>query len=163
MSGVSIEAFMVFLSLKNVDQVPALDRDRCDVVNVVLTLFFMIWRVWNFEFLLISCVVHLHEAELRKAMFITNSIKTKTPDLNSYRTFARSPWVNLGEPRLLDDIFLHSLLNMSIPLGSLFLPQLHHFERPHYSTDRDSERIKSHKLAHVTIKFEFEAYFRLTH
>ena len=91
-------------------------------MNVILTLFFMIWRVWNFEFLLISCVVDLHKAELGKAVFITNSVETETPDLNSDRTLARPPWVDLGEPRLLDDVFLHGLLHMGVSLGSLLLP-----------------------------------------
>ena len=91
-------------------------------MNIVLTLFFMIWRVWNFEFLLISCVVHLHEAELGKAVFITNSVETKTPHLNSNGTLAGPPWIDLREPRLLYDIFLHGLLDMGVPLGSLLLP-----------------------------------------
>ena len=159
----SIETFMVFLSLEDVDEVSSLNRNTCDIMDFILSFLLVIWWIWNLKVLLVSLVIYTHESELRKAMFETDAIKPDWSNLNSDGTFSRSSWVDLWEMRFFYDKFSHGFLCVSISLACLFLSQLCDLEWPQNSSNWNSQRIKSHELAVMTVKFKFDTDFRLSH
>lgn len=110
------ESFVVLLSLENVDQISPLQRDTRDVRNFILSFLLVIWRVWNFELLLISLIINLHETKFGEAVLITNSVESDGSDLNSHRRLPWSPGVDILEILLFDDKLFHRLLHMSHPL-----------------------------------------------
>ena len=127
-SRMSIKTFMIFLSLKNIYQIPSLHRDACDIMDLILSLFFMIWWIRNLEVLLISLIIDAHKTKLREAMLKTNSIKSNWSDLNSDGTLSWSSRIDLWELRFFDDKFSHCFLCMCISLTCLFLSQFCDFK-----------------------------------
>lgn len=81
-SWMCVEPLVVLLSLENVDQVPALNRNTCDVEYLILSLLLMIWWVWDFELLLVPLIVNLHEAKLWEAVLKSDAIESDAPDLH---------------------------------------------------------------------------------
>ena len=116
MAWVVEESFVVLLSLENVDQVSTLQRDTRDVRNFILPFLLVIWRVRNFELLLISLIVYLHETKFREAVLVTNTVESDGSDLNSHRRLPWSPGVDILEILFFDDKLFHRLFHVSHPL-----------------------------------------------
>jgi hypothetical protein len=74
---------MIFLSLKNVDQISSLNGDACDVKNLILSFLLMIWWIWDLKLLLVPLIIDLHEPELWEAVLKPDTVKSDAPDLNS--------------------------------------------------------------------------------
>ena len=97
MTWVCKKSLVIFLSLEYVDQISALDRYTGYIEYLILSLFLMIWWIWNLELLLISLVIDLHEPKFREAVLEANSIQPDTSHLDPNRTLSRSPRINALE------------------------------------------------------------------
>ena len=107
MSRVLVEPFMVFLSLEYVNEVSSLNRNGSDVVNLILSLLFVIWWVWDFKLLLVSGLVYLAESKLGEAMFEADSVESDGSHLDTHGALVRPTCVDLLKERFFDYEFLH--------------------------------------------------------
>lgn len=122
------KAFVIFLSLENIDQISALKTNTSNIRYIIFSFFFMIWGVRNFKVLLVSLIIDLHESKFRKAVLKSNSVKSDAPYLNSDWAFSWSSCIYLLEILLFDYIFSHSFLHMCIPLWRLLLSKFLNFK-----------------------------------
>lgn len=74
MTGMGEESFMIFLSLEDINQISALNRNTRYVLYFVFSLLFMIWGIWNLKILLVSGIVYLHETKLRETVLKTDTV-----------------------------------------------------------------------------------------
>jgi hypothetical protein len=130
MTRVPEKTFVVFLSLEHVYQISALGWNTCDIINFVLSFLLVIWRIGNFEFLLISRIVNLHKTKLWEAVLKANCVESDAPHLDFDWAFVGSPWIYLLEEWLFDDKFFHRLFGVLVALLCLFLSELCHLKRP---------------------------------
>lgn len=163
MTWVVVKSFVVFLSLENVDQVSTLQRNTRDVRNFILSLLLMVWRVRNFEFLLISLIVDLHETKFWKAVLVSDTVESNASNLDPHGRLSRPPGIDILEILLFDDELFHGLLHVSHPLRGLLLPQFRNFEGPKYSCYWYSEGVKCHELAMMAIELLLNSDLGLPH
>lgn len=95
MTWMSKKPFMIFLSLKHINQIPPLNRNASNIINFIFSFFLMIRRIWDFKILLIPLIIDTHKSKLRKAMLKTYTIQSNAPDLNSDGTLSWPSGINL--------------------------------------------------------------------
>ena len=137
-SGVTKEAFVVFLDLKDVQHICAAIRVHHprNVQDLILPLLLVIGWVGNFVVKIVSRVVQLQVAKLGEGVLVADTIESDTAKLNADRTLTRSTRVELLEPVHVNLELLLSLFTVLAALICLLLRQLGDFEGPQNSSNR---------------------------